>query len=428
MSNYQYNNRINSKTKNNNEFKNYFLFLVSNLNKKIFNNPVLVLCTLVLLISLFGIVTVGSAINSRIDSINDSFGQEFYAQIFGGFLFGLVLAFSIVRLGFDKLIKFKRVFIVLSLITLLYLALPTVISQITKESLEVTTSYFKSLPIRPIIKNGAVRWIKVFSLQFQPVELVKIASLLYFAVYFDKIKTLELNWDNLKRAIYIFVIIAFTIIIQPDLGSIVIIFATILTSLFLTRISFRTLISGLIILIIASSFVIAITPYRRDRLMGWVNNKSLVQGSKVGDNFLQVQKVKEAIVAGSMFGVGYTKGTIKNEIPEISSDAIVAIVFEEFGLFWVVLLVLLFAVFFVYSIELGIKNPNYDAKFVIIGIGSWIFYQAMWNITGITGLVPLKGLPLPFVSEGGTAVAVNIMAVGILISAVLTKKNYVTNN
>jgi cell division protein FtsW len=378
--------------------------------------------SVVSILCLIGILTVASAITTRTNLTDSSFLSEFYSQMIGGFFLGIFGAYLIVRIGLQEILKHRRSIIIVSLLVILYLAIPSIISFFTKQSLETTSGYFKNLPIRPIIKNGAVRWLKFGPIQFQPVELVKLSTLIYFASYFASIKDQALNWDNCKKPFYIAVITAFCVIIQPDLGSIIIIFLMLTTALFLKKIAIKPLLITILIICILTSFTIAITPYRRDRFLAWFSNSN---GTAINgdDNFLQVQKVKEAVRNGGLLGVGYTKGQVKELIPEVSSDAIIAIVFEEFGLLAVIFIILLFLSIYIFCIEKGLKIQDFASSFIIIGVGSWIFYQALWNIAGITGFVPLKGLPLPFLSEGGTSVAVNIISLGFILASLQTQKD-----
>ncbi len=377
------------------------------------------LIPVILTICTIGIITAGSAIQTRTFNDNQSFGEEFIKQILSGFLLGTILAYSIYALGIEKILKFKRVLLVLSLITLLYLALPSIISLVLKVDIFTSASYFQSFPIRPVIRNQAVRWLSIGPLQFQPVELVKLTLLIYLANYFKDIQNTEFNWQYYKRPLYVFFISALFILIQPDLGSVVIITLMLATALFLLKISVKQSLIILSILALFSGFAIMITPYRRERVLGWLSNTKI---QNIDADYLQIQRVQEGVARGGLWGVGYTKGTIKSSIPEVSSDAILAVLGEEFGFFMILILILLYAFIFYYCIQKSYLVDNYSKKIILIGIGSWIFYQAMWNIGGVVGLIPLKGLPLPFISEGGTSVAVSLLGVGLILACLKTEK------
>ena len=370
---------------------------------------------IILTICVIGIITAGSAIQTRTYKDSVIFADEFIKQIFSGFLLGLFLAYSIYIIGIDNLLKFKRLMLVASLATLLYLAIPSLISLITRADLTTSVGYFKSLPIKPVIRNAAVRWLSIGPLQFQPVELVKITVLLYMAHYFRNIDKLELTWDYIKRPLYIFILTCFFIIIQPDLGSVVIITLMLATILFLLKINIRQSLTILTILAIFSCLAIAVTPYRRERILGWLSNSKIQQ---VDAEYLQIKRVQDAVTKGGLTGVGYTNGTIKNSIPEVSSDAILAVLAEEFGFFAILFLIILYSLLFYYCIQQSYIIQDTSRKIILIGIGSWIFYQSMWNIAGVVGLVPLKGLPLPFISEGGTSVAVSLLGVGLILACI----------
>lgn len=368
----------------------------------------------IFMICIIGIVTAGSAIQTRSFLDNQNFSDEFFKQILSGFILGLCLAFGIYSVGMERIFKLKRVLLIISLFTLLYLALPSLISFLTRVDLLTATNYFKALPIKPVIRNAAVRWLSIGPIQFQPVELVKITILIYIANYFKDINEAKITWDYYKRALYVFLITCFFIIIQPDLGSVVIITLMLLTSLFLLKLTFKQ--GGVILILLAlfSVMAIAVTPYRRERFIGWISNSKI---QNIDADYMQIQRVQDAIGKGGLFGVGYGKGTIKQSIPEVSSDAVLAVLGEEFGFVMIFVLIILYTIAFYYCINMSYKVKDYRRKIILIGIGSWIFYQSMWNIAGVVGLIPLKGLPLPFISEGGTSVAVSMLGIGLVITA-----------
>lgn len=367
-----------------------------------------------------GIITAGSAIQTRTFKDSQLFADEFFKQILSGFILGIFLAYSTYIIGIERILKFKRVLLGLSLLTLLYLALPALISFFTKQDLYSSTQIFSSIPIRPVLRNAAVRWISFFGLQFQPVELVKLTLLIYLADYFKDIDKQVMNWDYYKRALYVFLASCFFIIIQPDLGSVVIITMMITTVLYLIKINTKQMLVIISILAIFSSAAILLTPYRRERFIGWLSNSKIQK--QVDADYAQIERVQEAVVKGGLFGVGYTKGEIKRSIPEVSSDAVLAVMAEEFGFISIIILVSLYCAIFYYCITQSQNIQNNSKKIIIIGVGSWIFFQAIWNISGVIGMVPLKGLPLPFVSEGGTSVAVSILGVGLIFASL--KKDF----
>jgi cell division protein FtsW (lipid II flippase) len=371
------------------------------------------LIPVILTICIIGIITAGSAIQTRTFNDNQSFGVEFVKQILSGFLLGGVLSYLIYIVGIDKILRLKRVLLITSLVTLLYLAIPTLISFILKVDIFTAAGYFQNFPIRPVIRNQAIRWLSIGPLQFQPVELVKLTLLIYLAHYFRDIQNSVFNWDYYKRALYVFLTTTLFIVIQPDLGSVVIITLMLATALFLLKISVKQSLVILSILALFSGMAILITPYRRERVLGWLSNTKI---QNVDADYMQIQRVQEGIAKGGMFGVGYTKGTIKSTIPEVSSDAILAVLGEEFGFIMILILTLLYSFIFFYCIQKSYQVNDYSRKIILIGIGSWIFYQAVWNIAGVVGLVPLKGLPLPFISEGGTSVAVSLLGVGLILA------------
>ena len=405
----------NTKTKSYTRKKDNSNFSYANFWKNYYIIPV------IFLICIIGIITAGSAIQTRTFFDSQVFADEFFKQIVSGFLLGLILAYSIYILGIEQILKFRKGLLIACLITLFYLALPSFITYLIKVDIVTASNYFSNLPIKPIVRNGAVRWLSVGFLQFQPVEVVKISILLYMSHYFREIENNNITWEYIKRPFYVFAITSLFILVQPDLGSVVIITLMLSTVLFLTKINIKQTLAILTLLIIFSGITVAITPYRRERFLGWLNNSKL-QETEV--DYLQIEKVQKAIQVGGLYGVGYTKGEIKNTIPEVSSDAVLAVLGEEFGSVSIIVLIALYSVFFYYCLSKAKDIKNTSKKMILIGVGSWIFYQAVWNIGGVIGLVPMKGLPLPFISEGSTSVAISILGVGLILACL--KKDIVS--
>jgi cell division protein FtsW len=165
--------------------------------------------------------------------------------------------------------------------------------------------------------------------------------------------------------------------------------------------------AGAAVLIFA--LVIYLTPYRRARIAGFLNQSANTQGSNY-----QVNQSLIAIGSGGLTGVGYGQSATKSGyLPAAIDDSIFAIVGEEFGFLGAGALAVLFACFGIRLIWLGVRMPDRFGKLLLVGFGTVIPLQAFVNMAAISGVIPLTGVPLPFISYGGTALAIFLTMSGI---------------
>ena len=268
------------------------------------------------------------------------------------------------------------------------------------------------LPIKPITANGAIRWIDFpFLPNFQPSEFSKIALLLYFSNAFWLNENSPVKWMTLKRPLYSLALSAFLILIQPDLGTVVLISGIILSSMWTTKIPFKIIFYiGFLALTVALALSTLVN-YRKERVNAFFDPNSA--------SSTQIQGVQTAIRSGGMWGKGYGNSTFKQQpgiLFEQSTDAIVSIIGEESGYFGTLAFLSLYGVFLWRALKIANEAPDSGGRSLATGIGVWIVAQAVINICGNLGLLPLKGIPLPFVSQGGSSMMINLLAVGILLN------------
>jgi len=281
--------------------------------------------------------------------------------------------------------------------------------------------------------EGAHRWIYIGSLSFQPSELLKLTFILYLASllaarvtkHSESSKKKEGVIHRLfegKEVLFPFVvitgIISFLLLLQPDMSTLGVIG---LTGFFMYFAAGTPLwhtpfmiFSGLGLFYL----LIKIVPYRFSRIQVFLD--------PLFDPLGQGYQIKQALIgigSGGLTGVGLGLSFQKfGFLPEPISDSIFAVVAEEMGFIGAVFLVVLFLLFLWRSFALARRIENSFAKIATVGIASWITLQALINMGGITGLFPLTGIPLPFISYGGSALVVELIAMGILLK--LTSKSY----
>lgn len=270
------------------------------------------------------------------------------------------------------------------------------------------------LPVIGHSAGGARRWIHLGAFQFQPVEFAKLACCIYLADYLGR----KIAWVQ-KGDMMVFVppliligIVCILTLLEPDLGSVAFIVMTTAVLFFLSGLQLRYVFGALAILLPAFYFLIIRVPYRLSRLEAYLNpwEDPLGSGFQIIQSFL-------AFASGGLHGVGLGQSTQKLfYLPSSHNDFILAVIGEELGLIGVLAVVLLYVLFFVCCIRMARKADQAFEKLLTTSITMLIILQTVFHMMVATGLVPTKGLPLPFISYGGSAIVVDLIAVGILMA------------
>lgn len=261
---------------------------------------------------------------------------------------------------------------------------------------------------------GAARWVELGPISFQPSEVMKFAIILYLSAWFSskgRAKTSDF-FEGLVPFLALLSVVGFLIIKQPDTGTLGLIFLISMAIFFASGANmlhiFSLLGAGLVFLFI----LIKMAPYRMQRFLVFMNPEH----DPMGFGYQMTQALL-AIGSGGLFGVGLGQSRQKfNYLPEPVTDSIFAILGEEFGLMGTILVVSLFLFIAWRGLRIAAYAPDEFGRLLATGIISWIVFQAFINISAITGLIPLTGIPLPFISYGGTSLAVLLAAVGILLN------------
>lgn len=267
------------------------------------------------------------------------------------------------------------------------------------------------LPGLGVTVGGARRWIKLGPIVFHVAEVAKLAFVISFSAWLAKRREqLDLHHGFLPFAVLVAIILGM-IVAQPDIGT-AIIFVSIAGALYFLA-GGRMAHMGIAVLIGSGLFALLVkaAPYRLARIASFVNPAADPQG--IGYHITQSLL---AIGGGGWLGVGLGHSRQKFAyLPEVFGDSIFSIIAEELGFIGSVAL-LVFLVFFIrYIFLIARRQRDPFAYLLAAGIGSWFAMQSFVNIAALTGLVPLTGIPLPFISYGATALAVELAAVGILL-------------
>ncbi|MFB3142176.1 MAG: putative lipid II flippase FtsW [Acidobacteriota bacterium] len=261
--------------------------------------------------------------------------------------------------------------------------------------------------------GGVQRWIRIGPANFQPSELAKLAVILFTAFY---LVTRKEDFHSFKRGLlpYLVVVgaIVLLVLLEPDLGTAASIAFTAIVLLFLGGLRYRYLLGLFLAAIPALYFLVVRVPYRLDRWLAFLYPERDPYG--IG---YQIRQSLISVGSGGWSGLGYAEGKQKlSFLPEPHTDFIFAVVGEELGLLGCFTVVVLFGLFFWRAARISVRAESPFGTYLGLGIACMIILQALVNMSMVVSLLPTKGLPLPFVSVGGSSMIMTMTAVGILLN------------
>ncbi len=265
------------------------------------------------------------------------------------------------------------------------------------------------------VVNGSRRWLHIPFISFQVSEAVKLCSIIYLASYLERFQNqVQTELRGFVKPMIILGLMACLLLLEPDFGATTVITATFLALLFIAGVRIWPF-TLLFVVVIGGMIVLAITsPYRLARLTTFLNPWTHAFGSGY-----QLTQSLIAFGRGGIFGVGLGNSVQKLfYLPEAHTDFIFAVIAEELGLIGELLLLLLYGILVARVFWVGraaLRYKNLFAGFLAMGLGFWIAFQTLINIGVSSGMLPTKGLTLPFISYGGSSLLVNCVMMGILL-------------
>ena len=261
--------------------------------------------------------------------------------------------------------------------------------------------------------GGANRWIRLPFMTFQPAEILKFSLIVYLSGWLSSQKTSD---KTVGRAFIPFVIIigvvSVLLILQPDIGTLGVIVITSCLLYFIGGGKITQIAALFVLAVFALFLVIQAAPYRLERLRVFLNPEHDTKGAGY-----QITQSFIAIGSGGIFGRGFGEGIQKyNYLPEPIGDSIFAIFVEETGFFGATILLFLILAFLWRGIHISRATTDFFSTLLAFGLSTGIAIQSIVHIGAISGLLPLTGIPLPFISYGGTALVVNLASVGVLLN------------
>ena len=263
--------------------------------------------------------------------------------------------------------------------------------------------------------NGSRRWISLFSINLQPSEFIKLFAVLYAADYTVRKSLIKNRLSQEFLPMFaVMALVGFLLLQEPDMGAFVVICMVAMCILFLGGFNIKVFIWLVFALPIAFSALIIFSPYRMQRVIGFMDPWS----DPLGKGY-QLSHALIAFGRGEWFGVGLGGGLEKLfYLPEAHTDFLLAVIAEELGFMGVLVVILLFAGLIIRAFAIGRQASTLDRQFAALvaqGVAVWLGFQAMINIGVNTGILPTKGLTLPFLSFGGSSVVVSCIAAALLL-------------
>jgi len=272
------------------------------------------------------------------------------------------------------------------------------------------------LPLMPVIGisvNGSSRWFGFGVLRIQPSEIAKLVLVVFTADLLTKRAHRVNDWhETLAPIMGVFVCFALLLMLEPNLGTTIIIAAVLLVMMFVGGVGTAPLMGLLGILGAVAAFFAFSVPFRFRRLMAYGDPWKDAQGTGY-----QALQSRIGLANGGIFGLGLGSSRVKwGYLPEADTDFILAIIGEELGLIGCTVIVGLLLAFGFLGVRVALHAPDRLGMLLATGVTTWIMLQAFVNIGAVVGAIPITGVPLPFVSAGGSSLIFTMAGVGMLLN------------
>jgi cell division protein FtsW len=319
------------------------------------------------------------------------FSSVAFNQLFLGLFLGSIACLFLTRIDYHIWKKYAFVFFVISIILTLLVFIPKI----------------------GLSHGGAVRWVDLGFISFQPAEFLKIAFIIYYAAWLSKFKNKVPTFSGGLVPFIIFAaILGAVLLAQPDTDTFAVIVFAALSMYIASGAKWRHILA----IIIGGAAVLAVLYFTRP----YIKQRIEVLFNPAANNQTSGYQLSQALIAvgsGQVWGRGFGQSIEKfHYLPEPMGDSVFAVAAEEFGFVGASIIVCIFIMFGLEGLKIASKSGDDFGRLVSLGIVILIVSQAFVNIGGMIGVLPLTGIPLPFVSQGGTALLITLIEVGIVMN------------
>ena len=365
-----------------------YMFEIKMMARKKYQKSLLIFTIILIIIGIMSLISASSIIGAEEHSNVFYFVRR---QLLQGVLGGLIIAWIASKINYRY---FKKIAFFLLILNMILVGL----------------CFFG--PFKAPV-NSAYRWLKFGPISFQPSEFLKITYIIFLASVLTNY-SLEKRGKIFSPPFLIYIIslgtIAGILALQPSTGTSIILCLSSLAIYFSAGLNWKQIIAVFLIGGLSFGFLIMVTPYRLERIKSFL----FLSNDPLGKGYQSLQSLI-GIGSGGLFGVGFGHSIQKfNYLPESHTDAIFSIIAEEFGFVGSVFILLIFLLFIAAGFGIAKETTDPYGKFVIIGIISGIGFQAFINIAAMCKLIPIIGIPLPFISYGSSAFVANLLGLGIV--------------
>ena len=348
------------------------------------------LCGAVIILALFGLIMIYSASSIWAEyKFNDSFHYFKYQAIF--LLAGVIIMYVVSRIDYSLYYKKANLILFFCFILLILVLIPGIGS----------------------IRNGSRSWFGIGSLGIQPSEFAKLGLIIFTSKYLSNSnRFLKSYKEGVFPILGITLLFFGLIMLQPDLGTGMILVVSIIALLFIAGVNMKFFIGMGILGVIGVVILIVIAPYRMDRITSFIDPWS----DALGTGFQIIQSLY-AIGPGGLLGTGFLNSVQKHfYLPEPQTDFIFSIIAEEFGVVGAVIVVGLFSIILWRGIKIATNTKDTFSKYLSFGMIFQMIFQALMNLMVVIGMIPVTGVTLPFLSYGGSSLLISMISIGILLN------------
>ena len=352
-------------------------------SKKTFDLSLLVIIGLLVVMGILALATASTPLSLKLTGDSNYY---LFHQILWGLLPGLALAFVAFKVPLHGIKKISFFIFLGAYILMLLVFVPG-----------LSTSQL-----------GATRWLNLGFASIQPSEILKLAVIIYLASILNS----EKARNKFTTFAILLILVCAALYLQKDMGTLIVLFSTMMIMFFCSKTPIKQTLAIGLSAVVGFVGLIASEPYRLERVTSFLRPEADTLGASYHINQALIS-VGSGGITGSGLGLSVQKFGF---VPQSISDSIFAIFAEETGFIGCFVLIALFFAFFLSSFSVGKRLNDEYLRLMAIGIGSWFVIQAMVNIGAMIGVVPLTGIPLPFISYGGSHLMMELIACGLLLN------------
>lgn len=344
----------------------------------------------IIMLSLFGLIMIYSASSIWSEyKFNDSFHYLKYQAVF--LMIGIIVMIMFSKIDTKLYYEKSNKILLVCLILLVLVLIPGIGS----------------------VRNGSRSWFGIGPFGIQPSEAAKLGLIIFTSKYLtNSNKFLKSYKQGVFPILGITLLIFVLIMLQPDLGTGLILVTSIISLLFIAGVNMKFFLYMGFLGLIGVVILIIIAPYRMDRITSFIDPWS----DALGTGFQIIQSLY-AIGPGGLLGVGFSNSIQKHfYLPEPQTDFIFSIIAEEFGVLGAFIVVGLFSIILIRGIKIALSTKDQFSKYLAFGMVFQIIFQTIMNLMVVIGLIPVTGVTLPFLSYGGSSLLISMVSMGILLN------------